>query len=328
MICYLIYIKTSILKFFRESNILFLLIGCMLLPLLTSCFTGIESTKKINLSRVDKKLAAPTEEEIFISRLHPIPLQEWERGKRFIVSDDKALLIIVPQAGILPVGPDSIKGKTLEYTGIESKINAAGILTVSILFTDGIYIYAYDTGKEFQDAMEKVKSDLIPMLIDVDLVDQARGLLTGQKVWTKTPLWYDEEGNRIDGKRFVEVTIRDVQPGNLIFPLNVKIQGPDDAIAYVFMNYGNSDNESRSFSNIFTFSDIKKNYPGISPDIWEYICEGKVKIGMTKDECRIALGNPADLTSGHDYSQTLDIWSYENGRVLWFEDGKLVKIRQ
>lgn len=294
----------------------------------SSCFTGIESTKKINLSREDKRRANPTMEEIFMEQLSPTPLQEWERGRPFLVSDDKAIYIIVPQKGILPNPPDSLKGKILEFTGIESKINAAGKLTVSVLFTEGNYIFAYDTGKEFTEAMEDVTSDRIPMLIDVDLVNQAKGLLTGRNVWTRSNLWYDEQGNRIDGKKFVEVTVEDVLPGNMVFPLRLKIKSKDDVTAYIYMNYGSAENESRSFHNLFSLTDIKKNYPNIDPETWTFITEGKVKLGMTKDECRLALGNPSDLNSGHDYSQTLDIWIYENGRVLWFEDGRLSKIRQ
>lgn len=306
------------------SILLLLFICCFL----TSCFTGIESTKKINLSREDKKNMVPTKEEMFMSQVEAFPLKSWDEGKRFIASDNKALLVIVPQSGLLPYAPDSIKGKELLFKGVESKINAAGDMTVALLFTDGTYIYAYDTGKEFSLALEEVKSDQIPMLIDEDMVVQARQLLTGQKFWTRSNLWYDAQGNRIDGKKYVEVTIIDVQPGDMIFPLRLEIKTEDNAIAYIFMNFGSADNESRSFNNLFSLSDIRKHYPNIEPETWTFITQGKVKEGMTKDEVRLALGNPNDLASGHDYSQTLDIWSYENGRVLWFEDGRLVKIRQ
>lgn len=319
--------RPNIMNIFNRRGVVIFMSVCIL-SILSSCFTGIESTKKINLSREDKKLSNPTPEEQFMSQVTSSPLDTWERGKSFIVSDEKALLVLTPQAGILPYVGDSIKGKELEFIGVESKINAAGALTVSILFSDGIYVYAYDTGKEFDDAMNNIKSDQIPMLIDEDMVVQARGLLTGKKFWTRSPLWYDSAGNRIDGKRFVPVTIKDVQPGNLVFPLQLEILTEDGNTAYLFMNLGSADNESRSFHNLFSLTDIRKHYPGVDPEIWDYISEGKVKEGMTKEECRLALGNPNDVRSGHDYSQTLDIWHYDNGRVLWFEDGRLVRIRQ
>lgn len=294
----------------------------------SACFTGIESTKKINLSREDKRNAEPTAEEKFMEPVKAVALRDWETGRQFIASDDKALLVIVPQRGLSPLPPDSIKGKLLEFVGVESKINAAGDLTVGIVFSDGFYTYSYDSGKEFEYAMENIKSDQIPMLIDLQMVEETRKLLTGQKLFTKSPLWYDADGTRIEGKKFVEITIEDVQPGNLVFPLRLKILAPDNEEAYIFMNYGNADNESRAFHNIFSLTDIHRRYPAIDDETWKFISAGKVREGMTKEEVKLSLGNPSDSNSGHDYSQTIDIWSYENGRVLWFEDGRLVKIRQ
>lgn len=295
---------------------------------LTSCFTGIEGTKKINLSREDKKLSNPTPEEKYMAQIIAYPLKEWETGKKFIVSDDKALLVIVPESGLVAIPPDSIKGKILEFVGVQSKINAAGQLTVSLDFTDGIYLYKYDTGKEFDYAMEQLYSDKIPMLIDEEMIGQARKILEGKKFWTRSPLWYDEKGNRVDGRRFVEVTVTEVEPGDMVFPLKLKIVTREGQTAYLFMNFGTEDNESRSFRNIFSLSDIRRHYPNIDDETWSLISQGKVKEGMTKEECRLSLGNPIDSNSGHDYSQTLDIWTFDNGRVLWFEDGRLVKIRQ
>lgn len=304
--------------------------GCLMVALLSlsSCFTGIESTKKINLSREDRKMANPTPEEKFMNPVVSAPLKEWEMGKSFIASDNKALLVIVPQSGIIPVAPDSVEGKILEFAGVESKINPAGKLTVAVMFSDGIYIYAYDTGKEFDDAMENLKSDQIPMLIDEEMVAQVRNLLHGKQFWTRSSLWYDEEGNRVDGRKFIPVTVTEVWPGNMIFPLKLKIETREGDTAYIYMNFGSADNESRSFHNIFSLTDPRKHYPGIEDETWDFISREKVKEGMTKEECRLALGNPIDTNSGHDYSQTIDIWTYDNGRVLWFEDGRLVRIRQ
>lgn len=324
--------KKQISKSFTPERRNFLIVTLLSLCLgigFSACFTGVESTKKINLTREERRLANPTKEERFMQQVEASPLKEWETGKRFIVSDNKALLVIVPQEGLSPLIPDSIQGEVFEFAGVESKMNAAGKIDLALTFTDGTYLYAYDTGKDFSDAMENMKSDQIPMLIDEDMVTQAKTLLTGQKLWTRSPLWYDGKGNRIDGKKFVEVTVVDVKPGDMVFPLMVEFRedGTGDT-AYVFMNFGSADNESRSFHNLFSLSDIKKHYPSIEPETWKYISESRVKTGMTKEEVKLALGNPTDIRSGHDYSQTLDIWTYDNGKVLWFEDGQLTKIRQ
>lgn len=312
----------------KWCNVHIALVFIALCASLSSCFTGIESTKKINLSREDKKNNQLSAEEKYMAQLQSNALKDWEIGKTFIVSDDKALLVLKPRQGVLPVAPDSIKGRLIEFKGVESKINAAGELTVSLLFSDGIFLYSYDTGKEFEEAMDKVMSDQIPMLIDADMVEQAKSLLLNQKLWTRTSLWYDENENRIDGRKFVEVKVAEVLPGNMIFPLKLKIIDSEGNPAFIFMNMGSQDNESRTFHNLFSLTDIRKHYPYIDSEIWDLITRGKVKEGMTKEEVKLSLGNPKEVTSGHDYSQTLDIWTFDNGRVLWFEDGRLAKIRQ
>ena len=312
----------------KKSSLLSLIFSFSLLLPLCSCFTGIESTKKINLSRQDRKLALPTPEEKYMEQIEPEPLKNWDTGKLFMASDDKALLVIVPREGLVDIPPDSVKGKILQFYGVDSKINAAGDINLVLLFFDGVYIYTFDTGKPFQEAMENLKSDQVPMLIDLQMVDEARALLNGKQVWTRSSLWYDKDGNRVPGRKFIPVTITNISPGNMVFPLEVEITDPDGNQAFLFMNFGSNDNESRAFGNLFSLSDLRKHYPGIDDETWEYITKEKVKPGMTKEECRLALGNPTEANSGHDYSQTLDIWSYENGYVLWFEDGRLVKTRQ
>ena len=281
------------------------------------------------MSREDKKITAPTSEEKFFSGITGIPLAEWNNGKKFIASDDRALLIFQPQGlGQNDENPTSIKGEHLSFIGVESKMNAAGDLTVVLVFGDGHNLYAYDTGKEFDSAMVQVLSSEIPMMIDEDMVLDARKLLVGKQLWTKSSLWYNSTGDRIDGKKYVPVTITDVAPGSMVFPLNVRFTDENGNQAFMFMNFGNSDTESRAFHNLFSLSDIRKHYPSIRPETWEFISSGKVTVGMTKEECRLALGNPSEVNSGHDYSQTLDIWNYEDGTLLWFEDGRLSRFRQ
>lgn len=314
----------------KLSSKYILLLGVLILAsgLLTSCFTGIESTKKINLSREDKKNIKPSEEELFYPGITGIPLQEWEEGHKFLATDDKAILIFESHYIPYSFSDLHLEGDTLSFSGIESRIDAAGNITVSVDFVDSQYKYPYNTGKTFDAAMSNFLSSQIPMLIDLEMVEKAKEKLVGHKLWTRTFLWYDESGERINGKKFVPVTIIDVLPGNMVFPFKLKINDENGLTAYMYMNAGISPTDSRAFPVLFSMTDIRKNYPSVSDKNWELICGGDVAVGMTKEECKLALGNPKDVSAGHDYSQTLDIWSYENGTVLWFEDGLLSRFRK
>ncbi len=295
---------------------------------MTSCFTGIESTKKISLSREDRKILAPTPEEEYFKGVASEPLSAWKKGKQFIAADNKTLLIFTQHS--LPIDPDSaaIKGSILYFEGIEPKMEPDGTSSATLIFKDNRSYYRYNTGKPFSKAGEMISSDQIPMMIDLDMVKEADKLLSGNKFCLRSPLWYDINGNRISGKKFIEVTIQEVRPGDISFPLKLRFYDNAGNEGWIFMNYGNLGTETRLFSNLFFLNDIRKKYPSITDETWEYICEGKVKLGMTKEECKLSLGNPNDVSRGHDYSQTLDLWQYPDGTVLWFEDGLLSRYRR
>lgn len=296
--------------------------------LATSCFTGIEGTKKISLSRDDRKTLRPSAEEEFFRPVAGEPLSEWTPGREFIAADNKALLIFNQEG--LPLDPDAValKGKTLVFEGTDRRIMPDGSYDMTLIFRCGDDRYVYDTGKNLEAAPLEVTSDKIPMLIDLKMIESARTLLRGKKLWTKSPLWYDDAGSRINGLKFIPVTIVDVEPGTIAFPLKVKFTTSDARSAWAMMNFGYSGKESRSFANLFYLSDLRERYPQIEDDVWHLICRGKVRAGMTKEECKLSLGNPSEVDSGHDYTQTLDLWHYPDGAVLWFEDGFLTRFRQ
>ena len=297
------------------------------MSLCTSCFTGVEGTKKIKLSREDRKALAPSDEEQFFVGIKGSPLPLWEKGKTFIAADDKTILIFDQQG--LPSDPLTVRlgGKYLSFEGIDKRMAPDGKMYVVIVFKNNGNIYVYNTGKTLEEA-ETLTSDQLPMLIDNDMVEEVKSLLLGKRLWIKSPLWYDEAGNRISGLKFVAVTIEDVQPASIAFPLKLRFTLDNGKYAWLFMNFGNSGTESRSFPTLFSISDIRKKYPAISDEVWELICQGQIKTGMTKEECKLSLGNPSEVNSGHDYSQTLDMWHYSDGTALWFEDGLLTRFRR
>lgn len=270
----------------------------------------------------------PSPEDEFFKVVTGVPVERWEAGRPFIAADNKTLLIFEQQG--LPLNPDDVnlKGKTLLYAGTEPRLAPDGSSTLVILFSDGGDIYRYNTGKNVNVAVSEVKSDQIPMMIDENMIDYTRELLTGKKLWTRSPLWYDEEGARIPGRKFVPVTIENVDAGSLVFPIKLKFLTDDGSHAWMYMNFGNSSTESRAFANLFYLSDFRKNFPNITDEVWNLICSGKIAAGMTKNECKLSLGNPSEVDAGHDYSQTLDLWHYPDGTVLWFEDGILTRFRK
>ncbi len=249
-----------------------------------------------------------------------IPLGKWEVGRKFLVADDKVALVFLPGEYV------PHKNMILEFSGIELKNNPAGEKEVVVVLRSGKEEYRYDSGMTSEKALASLSA--IPMLIDLDTVEQASRLLCGRSVWTRSRLWYDMEGNKIAGKKYVPVSILAIQPGDIVFPLKVLISDSDGKEFYFLMNTNDDGVESRSFANIFSLSDPREQYKSISPENWALICAGKIRTGMTKDECKLSLGNPSEVDSGHDWSQTIDFWKYSDGTFLRFQDGLLIDYRK
>lgn len=291
--------------------------------LFTSCFTGIEGTKTVTLSKSDKSLIERDAEEKVMEKVVSEKLGKWLPGKKFLVTDSKIAYVLEGS----PSSPLDF-GTILTYKESEKKITPSGEENTSIVFDSGGNKLKYQVRKPLGNALETFLSSQLPMLLDLDMVKEAGSVLVGNEYWIKTDLWYDEKDAYKKGRKFSKVKITSVAPGNESFPLKVTFSDEDSQTAYILMNFGNSGNESRSFSHLFSLKDIRNGYPNISDEVWELIRQSKVAAGMTKEECKLALGNPSDVNQGHDYSRTLEIWQYPDGSYLQFADGILVNFRK
>ncbi|MBD5203342.1 MAG: hypothetical protein HDS82_00500 [Bacteroidales bacterium] len=294
---------------------------------LSSCFTGVEGTKKIELSRADRKSVEISPERRLMDSLISIPLSDWKAGKEFLVTDNRLAVLLTPRE-VAPLTPaDSLMGRILCFQDYSSVPLPDGSEGTALTFSLNGVDYVYTVSRSPEAASKSIRGGEMPMLIDLDMVRQADSLLAGRKVWTRTRLWYAPDGVRQTGRKFVPVTIDSVVTGNSVFPLIVCFSNEEGREATMLMNYGVSGVESRTFDTLFSLSDPRGRYPGIDSEVWELITNGKVRLGMTKEECRLSVGSPVDVTGGRDWNKTLDIWKYSDGRYLVFTDGLLSEYR-
>lgn len=295
---------------------------------LCGCSTGIESTKTITPTRHERREFLTTPEDTVMNSIRLTPLGEWRKGRPFLVTDNKALLIYDSNEAVsLSGATPHILGHVFRFSHTSERLTPGGKHERLIVFNDSLNTFTLAAGKTPAEADTSFSPLDTPMLIDLETVEQAAQLLTGKKLWTRSPLRYDASGEKINGRRFVPVTIIDVQPGDLVFPLHLTVEETDGSHSIMYMSISNTGLESRTFPSLFFLSDPKSRYPSIHQDVWELIQQGRVRVGMTKDECRLSLGNPNDVNSGHDWSNTIDIWSYKDGAFLRFQDGLLIYYR-
>lgn len=294
---------------------------------LCGCFTGIESTREISLTKEQKKESLPTSEEKFLADIRPQPVVHWKPGKRFYVTDDKVSLIFDRKGMYSDSSDVSLKGKTFLFLRTDTESNPDGSVTFSIVFTSDDREYVYNTSQSL-DSVQSFVSTKIPLLIDMDYVELIAQRLTGRELWIKSNLWYDAEGTSVHGRKFVPVVITGVYPATVVYPMRVEFRDSDGNEASVFMNFGDRGIWNRTFASLFSLSDVKKNYQNIDPEVWALIQHGDVRKGMTKDECRLSLGSPKDINYGRDWNSARELWQYSEGVYLEFEDGVLVNFRR
>ncbi|MDE6410230.1 MAG: hypothetical protein K2K81_08360 [Muribaculaceae bacterium] len=147
-----------------------------LILLLSGCSTGIESTKTITYSKSERKELTASPEEVFMAGMVPTKLKDWKKGKRFMISDNRAALVLESNSRVWEDSVN-IKGKEIMFNRILERPTPGGEHQVVIAFTDGVNEYLYPTGKRINEALENLSSLDIPMLIDLDLVDEYRNKL-------------------------------------------------------------------------------------------------------------------------------------------------------
>lgn len=296
-------------------------LALMLLPLLVSCFTGIENTGRISDRTVAKvKANKTTEEEAFFDTVQPQPFAQWRKGKQLHVASNDIRLVLRPAA-------DSLKGKTFTYVGTETLKEIDNTDEVVMLFTSDGTTYRYETDKTIGE-LNKLKADyIVPFLTDLDYVARVDSMLRGKKLYLKTSVWRLPNGEVDNGLRYVPVVVTNVAPGDAVYPFYVAFDY-EGRKSGVFMSSSTSSVKNMTFDKLFSFTDIRNSHKQISDENWEQIIRGKVVAGMTKEECTLALGAPQSVERIPTHAGLVERWVYDNGVYLIFADGVLERFRQ
>ncbi|MBP3535999.1 MAG: hypothetical protein J6J93_00475 [Muribaculaceae bacterium] len=302
--------------------------------MLGGCFTGVESTPRINASDVKRERAAGVSpESMYLADVAPQAPSAWQSGKVFRVTDDRISRIFTSSSD----NTDNMKGTELLFHDISRARSLTGDDAAEIHFTtrDGRN-YFYRINGMSVERIDTLSALDIPFTIDMRLVGEIDSIMRGKDFFVRTPAWYDASGNRKEnGLRHIKVHIDSVVPGDAYFPALVCFSVPDSTMNRragggghaVFMSVGKSKAATRNFDVLFSFDSPRKQYPEIKDDVWDLIISSKVRDGMTRDECRLALGAPPEVLRTPSYGGMREVWSYSDGVFLIFEDGYLTRFR-
>lgn len=287
---------------------------------MSSCFTGIESTPKITARDVKRQHATETPEMTYARDVTGDPVASWTTGKQFIVTEGKISFALTP----IDIADSLAPGDTITYAGTRSVPSMTDV-------DDSILMFITARGDTLSYRMQETPEQLvkrssleIPFTIEASIVDKASALLAGNDYYITTPVWFNENGDNITGRKLISVHIDRVTPGNSKYPLSIEFTDIDGNHSRVFMSIGTDRRSTRNFDTLFSLTDPRERYKDIKDDVWECITRSTVKAEMTREECRLSLGNPRDVIRGH----YLERWIYDNGVSLIFDDGYLRDLRR
>lgn len=293
-----------------------------------SCFTGIETTPKISAGDVMKVTAQQAPEETYLANIKPEPFDRWKPGKQFYVTDNRINVIFSTDT----LTGKQMKGTVFSFVDFNPVTSITGKSETHIRFksTDG-KILTYRSPLSTTELSRRV-DPTPPFLIDISMIDSARSLLKGKELFVISSMWRDHDDNSLKGRKFVPVKVLDVSAGTTQYPLCIDFReidtGNDQSKGSLFVNPQSDSKGARTFQSQFSLTDPKLNYPLIPDEHWELISNGIVAAGMTREECRLALGPPIDLDRQAGYSSVIERWTYENGVFLVFNDGLLTDFRR
>ena len=122
---------------------------------LTGCFTGVERTDKISLSRGDRKLMRLTPEEKLLQNITGQQLKDWKPGKLFHVVDNKAMMVFDPEGTVPDTLATPVAGMRLRFKGSTIRRAFDGSEIALVTLTDGSRDYILNTAMTPEKASEE-----------------------------------------------------------------------------------------------------------------------------------------------------------------------------
>ena len=138
----------------------------------------------------------------------------------------------------------------------------------------------------------------------------------------------DETDTPVRLPRYTQFTIKNIISQNnspYVFLELEDIDGKNYKIKAAFTHTSVVDvilQSDNYFTDLFGIGNLRTKYPNITEEVWNMISRGKVRKGMTTDECRLAVGNPMRI---HIVTGGYETWSYER-KTLDFTNKKLDRI--
>lgn len=295
--------------------------------MLNACFTGVESTPKITQKEVKRQNVHDTREQHILDDVKMQPAGNWKTGKKFYVSDNRISRVAFR---VEPFSmSDSLAGKTVALASVDTVPTLTDRQEIQLKFVTDNNTAEFDVRTGLTpDQWNACGPYNIPHLIDLDFVNQVKEKLVGNTYYVLPSRRLGQDGRDTLGTRYQKVVVQDVLPESESLPLKVIFSDDEGHLASLLMTFGDVTTSRRNFETLFSLTNPRTRYKQITDKNWEMIQHSKIALGMTPDECRLALGSPDTYNQIPTTAGMVERWTYTNGVYLIFEDGLLSAFRQ
>ena len=205
-----------------------------------------------------------------------------------------------------------------------------------IIFNCDGQLYEHEFIIEGIDKLRESKSfNTINNFVYITDIDIAYKLLLNKTIYIISDQWLEEKNNHgvyVFKQKYIPVLITKIGFGNSDGPVKIVFKTNNGEEYYRDVIFSGINSSSAPvfgvpFQDFFSFDNPKDKYPNISNNIWTLIQNGKVKIGMTKQECKLSWGEPKNINTTSGNFGVHEQWVYSIDSYLYFENGKLTTIQ-
>ncbi len=287
----------------------------------------------VSMARTRKDQEPQTLEEMLPTSSDFLSPSSWNQGMPFV-------LLRSDMGTLQPEQPtdrmDSLTalGEIWRYDSMVSEEDWMGqqLLQLRFLSPRGA-AWRFSTGRPMSVISDPNYQPVLGCLYPQQLIQQVDSALRARTLYI---LLSDErvtyQADTIAGQRhekFVPVVIDSVTCGNELAPLRVafhRTEGEERGHFFASLPGSRETGTSTSLSRFLALADPYLLHPDITPEVWQLIRSGNVRLDMTSEEVRLAWGRPNKVEKGASRSGMIELWHYSNNRVLQIWDGRLYKI--
>ena len=298
-------------------------------------------------SNKDTRDSLSIEKKFVIKNFPTIQVDDWKPGMKFMIEaplqteeDYKRSMLYCdnhfkPQIDRLKLKNkilvlDSIVSKSVKRDGFQKTIKQEKWYYFSC--DKGVFVYSS------YNIIDNESQKCIFNLVYMGDIDIARKLLIGKTLYLKKEIdLVSDAGYQNSSLKYCPVKVinigagtRQNEPVKIIYEYHRKEYYVCLNLSYTnfyYTDYQLDKYDDENFYNIFSFTNPRKKYLNISPVNWDFICRSKVRIGMSKQECKLSWGEPVDINISLGKWGKHEQWVYGSNSYLYFDNGILSSIQ-